>query len=69
MAALPFGAPGDVPLCMMDCSAECRADIGLLVDGEPFMPSPRDPLLVDLVPWIADALVLGHELPRSLKLK
>jgi hypothetical protein len=39
-----------------------EADIKLLVDGEPFGVSAGDPLLVDVLPWITDALVLGHEL-------
>lgn len=39
-----------------------EAEIKLLVDGEPFGVSAGDPLLVDVLPWITDALVLGHEL-------
>jgi hypothetical protein len=38
------------------------ADIRLLVDGEPFAPSGEDRLLVDSIPWLQEALVLGHEL-------
>lgn len=38
------------------------ADIRLLVDGEAFAQDPGDPLLVDAIPWLQEALVLGHEL-------
>ncbi|HFQ9477301.1 TPA: DUF3883 domain-containing protein [Pseudomonas aeruginosa] len=45
-----------------------EADIRLLTDGEPFRSSLADPLLVDIVPWLAEALVLGHELgARSIE--
>ncbi len=39
-----------------------EAQIKLVVDGEPFGVSAGDPLLLDVLPWITDALVLGHEL-------
>lgn len=39
-----------------------QGDVQLLVDGVPFQTSLDDPLLVDVVPWLAEALVLGHEI-------
>jgi len=39
-----------------------QGDVQLLVDGVPFQTSLEDPLLVDQVPWLAEALVLGHEI-------
>lgn len=39
-----------------------QGDVQLLVDGVPFQTSLEDPLLVDRVPWLAEALVLGHEI-------
>jgi hypothetical protein len=39
-----------------------EADVHLRTNGEPFRISLSDPLLVDVVPWLAEALVLGHEL-------
>lgn len=48
-------------------SAE-NAEIQLLIDGERFGPRPSDPLLVDVLPWLKEALLLGHELgARSLE--
>ncbi len=38
------------------------ADIRLLVDGEPFEPGVQDVLLVDIAPWLKDAVYLAHEL-------
>lgn len=35
--------------------------VGLLVDGEPFKASLDSPLLLDAAPWLAEALLLGHE--------
>jgi hypothetical protein len=39
-----------------------EGDVRLLVDGESFQTSLRCPLLADVVPWLAEALVLGHEM-------
>jgi len=39
-----------------------EGDVRLLVDGEPFQTSLQCPLLADVVPWLAEALVLGHEI-------
>lgn len=48
-------------------SAE-EADVRLLTNGDLFRVSLDDPLLVDVVPWLAEALVLGHELgARSIE--
>jgi len=38
-----------------------EAEVGLLVDGEPFKPSSDSPSLLDAAPWLAEALLLGHE--------
>lgn len=38
------------------------AQLRLLVDGMPFRTAPQDPLLTDVIPWLPEALVLGHEL-------
>lgn len=37
------------------------AEIGLLVDGEPFKTSSDSPSLLDAAPWLMEALLLGHE--------
>ena len=37
------------------------AEVGLLVDGEPFKTSLDSPSLLDAAPWLAEALQLGHE--------
>lgn len=39
-----------------------EAEIRLLADGEKFSALPEATLLIDVLPWLADALVLGHEL-------
>ncbi|HEU4560727.1 MAG TPA: DUF3883 domain-containing protein [Longimicrobium sp.] len=39
-----------------------RGDLQLLVDGESFQATLLDPLLADRIPWLAEALVLGHEI-------
>lgn len=38
-----------------------EGSVQLLLDGAPFRPSAKDPLLTNVVPWLAEALVLGHE--------
>ncbi|MES2843234.1 MAG: DUF3883 domain-containing protein [Pseudomonadota bacterium] len=38
-----------------------HAEIGLVVDGEPFKTSSDSLSLLDAVPWLAEALLLGHE--------
>ncbi|HEX8359303.1 MAG TPA: hypothetical protein VF613_04320, partial [Longimicrobium sp.] len=38
-----------------------EGSVQLLLDGVPFRPSGKDPLLTNVVPWLAEALVLGHE--------
>ena len=38
-----------------------QGDVQLLCDGEPFQPSFSDPLIVDVVPWLRDALFVAHE--------
>lgn len=51
-----------------DARSTDEADVRLLANGEPFRASLADPLLVDVVPWLAEALVLGHELgARSIE--
>jgi hypothetical protein len=45
-----------------DARAAEAAGIRLLVDGTPFQTSPGDPLLIDVIPWLSEALVLGHEI-------
>lgn len=51
-----------------DARSVDEADVRLLVNGESFRSSLADPLLVDIVPWLAEALVLGHELgARSIE--
>lgn len=37
------------------------ADVALLVDAAPFKASLDCPLLVEVVPWLPEALLLGHE--------
>lgn len=37
------------------------AEVGLLVDGEPFKTSLESTSLLDAAPWLAEALLLGHE--------
>ncbi|MQA38518.1 sacsin N-terminal ATP-binding-like domain-containing protein [Rugamonas aquatica] len=37
------------------------AEVSLLVDGEPFEGSAGSPSLLDSVPWLMEALLLGHE--------
>lgn len=37
------------------------AGVGLLVDGEAFRPSSESPPILDAAPWLAEALLLGHE--------
>jgi hypothetical protein len=39
-----------------------QGDVQLLADGAVFQTSLHDPLLVDQVRWLADALVLGHKI-------
>ena len=51
-----------------DAQSTDKADVRLLVNDEPFLTNLADPLLVDVVPWLVEALVLGHELgARSLE--
>jgi len=38
------------------------SDVRLLVNGVSFGPAPQDSLLVDLAPWLLDAMVVAHEL-------
>ncbi|MGJ7575719.1 sacsin N-terminal ATP-binding-like domain-containing protein [Variovorax sp. RB2P76] len=37
------------------------AGVGLLVDGEAFRPSSDSPPILNAAPWLAEALLLGHE--------
>lgn len=37
------------------------AEVDLLVDGEPFKTSMDSQSLLDVTPWLAEALLLGHE--------
>lgn len=39
-----------------------EGSVQLLLDGVPFRPSSKDPLLTNVVPWLAEALVLSHEI-------
>lgn len=39
-----------------------KGDIRLLVDNLAFEPCLQDPLLIDVVPWLREAVLLAHEL-------
>lgn len=61
-------APGEAIVALINESGQFHAapvessDVQLFVNGDPFVPAPEDPLLVDLAPWLLDAMVVAHEL-------